>query len=89
LVTLDGRRLFALSLLRRLLVKFATTQLGQHARFFARTLKTAQGGIEIFIFTHSNAGHLNLNPLISKDFQKCPAQTGARILMIWDAKGKI
>src|SRR5688500_3324004 len=63
-VTLHRGGLLALTFLGRLLIEFATPELRQHARFFARALETAQGGIEIFIFTHSHARHRNLNPLI-------------------------
>src|SRR5262245_5224533 len=67
-VTLHGGSLLALTLLRRLFVEFAAPKLRQHARFFARALETAQGGIEILVFTHSNARHRNLNPLICLEF---------------------
>ena len=64
LVTLHRGRLLAFTLLRRLLVEFAAPQLRQHARFFAGALETAQGGIEILVFTHANARHRNLVALI-------------------------
>src|SRR5690606_15022017 len=56
-VALHGGGLLALTLLRRLFVEFAAPELREHARFLARALEAAQGGIEIFVFTHSNARH--------------------------------
>src|SRR3954464_15617232 len=79
-VTLHGGSLLALTLLRRLLIEFAAPKLRQHARFFARALKTAQGGIEILVFTHSNARHRNLNPLIFLEF--CHDLPGAGVAIL-------
>jgi hypothetical protein len=63
-VALDGGGFLSLPLLRGLFVKFAPPQLGENAGFFASTLKTAQGGIEIFILADTDAGHRNPNLLI-------------------------
>jgi hypothetical protein len=56
----DGRGLFSLSLLGRLLVEFAPPELREHARFFTGTLEATQGGVKIFILANTNAGHSNL-----------------------------
>src|SRR6187549_3031368 len=79
-VTLHGGSLLALTLLRRLLIEFAASQLGEHARFFARALETAQGGIEIFVFSYANARHRNLNPLICLEF--CHNLPGAGVAIL-------
>src|SRR6478609_10164451 len=79
-VTLHCGSLFALTLLRRLLIEFAASQLGEHARFFARALETAQGGIEIFVFSYANARHRNLNPLICLEF--CHNLPGAGVAIL-------
>src|SRR5687767_10424472 len=79
-VPLHGSRLLALTLLGRLFVEFAAPELRQHARFFARALETAQGGIEIFVFTYSNARHRNLNPLICLEF--CHDLPGAGVAIL-------
>src|SRR4051812_44321666 len=79
-VPLYRGRLLALTLLRRLLIEFAAPKLREHARFFARALKTAQGGIEILVFTHSNARHRNLNPLICLEF--CHDLPGAGVAIL-------
>jgi hypothetical protein len=63
-VALDGGGFLSFPLLRGLFVEFAPPQLGQNAGFLAGTLETAQSGIEIFIFSNTNAGHRNTNPLI-------------------------
>src|SRR5687767_12124208 len=79
-VPLHGGGLLELTLLRRLFVEFAAPELRQHARFFARALETAQGGIEIFVFTYSNARHRNLNPLICLEF--CHDLPGAGVAIL-------
>src|SRR4051812_15237111 len=79
-VPLHGGSLLALTFLRRLLIEFAAPKLRQHARFFARALETAQGGIEILVFTHSNARHRNLNPLICLEF--CHDLPGAGVAIL-------
>jgi hypothetical protein len=63
-VALDGGGLLSFPLLGGLFVEFAPAQLSENAGFLAGSLETAQGGIEIFIFADTNAGHLNYNPLI-------------------------
>lgn len=57
----DGGGLFALTLLGRLLVEFASAQFRQDTRLFTGTLEATQGGVKIFIFSNTNAGHSNLN----------------------------
>jgi hypothetical protein len=71
--------------LRRLLVEFTASKLGEDARFFAGTLETAQGGIEILVLANTNAGHSNL-----KVKAKEPPAFGdrGRILKCGPAKGK-
>jgi hypothetical protein len=56
---LHGGRLFALALLRRLLVELAAAKLSQHPGFFASTLEAAQRGIEIFVLFNANTWHLD------------------------------
>jgi hypothetical protein len=79
-MALHSGSLLALTLLGRLFVEFATPELCQHARFFARALETAQGGIEIFIFSYANARHRNLNPLICLEF--CHNLPGAGVAIL-------
>jgi hypothetical protein len=64
LVALERCGFLSFPLLRGLFVEFTPAKLGQNAGFFAGALKSAQCGIEIFIFTDSDAGHRNSNPLI-------------------------
>src|ERR1700687_1400683 len=54
-VPLDGRRLFPLTLLRRLLVEFAAPQFRQDARLLAGALETPEGGIEVLVATDTDA----------------------------------
>src|SRR6185503_4466569 len=79
-VTLHRGSLLALTLLGRLLIEFAAPKLREHARLFTRALETAQRGIEILVFTHSNARHLNLNPLICLEF--CHGLPGAGVAIL-------
>jgi len=51
-LALYSGRLFAFALLRRLLVVLTTTKFRQDAGFFAGTLKTSQGGIEMLVFSY-------------------------------------
>ena len=88
-MALHGSSFLALTLLGRLLVKFATAKLGEDTGLLAGTFEATQGSVEILIFSNTNARHLDLNPLINKEFLKRPAETGAAILMILGAKGKI
>src|SRR5690606_18671660 len=59
-VPLDGGRLLALALLRRLLVELAAAQLGQHAGFLAGTLEAPQRGIEILVLFYANTRHTKI-----------------------------
>jgi hypothetical protein len=52
--------LLSLTFLRRLLVEFTATELGEDARFFTGTLEATQGGVEVLILANTNAGHSNL-----------------------------
>jgi hypothetical protein len=63
-VAFDGGGFLSFPLLRGLFVEFAPAQLSENAGFLAGALKTAQGGIEIFILANTNAGHLNYNHMI-------------------------
>ena len=57
-VSFDGGGSFAFSLLGRLLVILAPTQLGEHTRLLAGALEAPQGGIEVLTFSYTNAWHL-------------------------------
>jgi hypothetical protein len=56
-VAFHGGGLLALSLLRRFLVEFAATQLGEHAGLLAGAFEAPQCGIEVLAFSNSNARH--------------------------------
>src|SRR5262245_17215595 len=58
-VPLYGRGLLALAFLGRFLVDLASSQLGQHAGLLARSLETAQGRVEVFAFSYTDARHRN------------------------------
>src|SRR5262249_27007400 len=59
-VTLHGRSLLALALLRGLLVELPTAQLRKDAGLLAGALETAQGDVEVFILADADARHRNL-----------------------------
>lgn len=48
----------ALTLCRGFLVELALTELAENPRFLADSFEAAQGPIEVFIFTYTNARHL-------------------------------
>jgi hypothetical protein len=56
-MTLDGSGSIAFANGGRLLVVFATTNLGEYARFFAGTLETTQRYVKRFILFHFNSWH--------------------------------
>src|SRR5688572_1472103 len=56
-VPLDGGGLLAFPLLRRLLVEFPAAEFGQHAGFFAGTLDTTDGSVEILVLADTDARH--------------------------------
>jgi N6-L-threonylcarbamoyladenine synthase len=85
-MSLHSSGLLSLTLLRRLLVEFSATELGEHTGFLARALETAQGGIEILVLANTNAGHSNLNSQGEHGHRYSPA--GARILKCAPIKGK-
>src|SRR5687767_11523184 len=84
LVPLDRGGLLAFPLLRGLLVEFPASQLRQHAGLFAGALEPAQGGIEVLVLTHADAGHLNLVGLLGRTATgpvPLPEKNGSRILV--------
>jgi hypothetical protein len=68
------RCLFAFAFLGRLLVKLATTQLGQDTRFLAGTLEPTQGGVKILIFFNADTRHTNT--FFSSDTKKPGTKAG-------------
>ena len=60
-MTLHRSGLLSLTLLRRLLVEFTPTKLGEDTGLFAGALEATQGGVEILVLANTNAGHSNLN----------------------------
>src|SRR6478736_4363902 len=63
-MALDGGRLLALPLGRRLFVKLARPQLGEEARLFNRALEAAQCGLERLVLPNANAGHVSMLPFL-------------------------
>src|ERR1044072_1319950 len=71
-VPLDRGRFFAFPFLGGLFVEFPPPQLGENACFFARSLESAQCGIEILVLANTNARHRNLKSLIGRNFSPKP-----------------
>jgi len=61
-MALHGGSFLALTLLGRLLVKFATAKLGENTGLLAGALEATQGSVEILIFSNTNARHLDSTP---------------------------
>ena len=56
-MTLNGRRFLALALRGWLFVELTPANLGEHAGFFAGTLKTPHSDFKWLVFFDANVGH--------------------------------
>ena len=61
-MALHGGSFLALTLLSRLLVKFAAAKLGEDTGLLAGALEAPQGGVKILVFADTDAGHADLEP---------------------------
>jgi hypothetical protein len=70
-VPFDGSRFFALAFLGRFLVELASAELRQHAGLLTGSFEAAQGCVEVFAFSYTDARHRSLaNGLLMKWLQK-------------------
>jgi len=81
-VPLDGGGFLTFALLSRFFVELPTAQLCQNTGLFTGALKAAQGCIEVFAFSNSDAGHQVLTNAVVKKKRPARPATERRILAV-------